>query len=124
MTAQARGFEDALDAVDEIEITVIGRRSGREISLPVWFVLEGDRLLLLPVKGSETEWFRNLQETPTLRIRAGGVEWEGNAHPIREPARVREVVEAFRNKYGVGEVKKYYSKFDVAVEAPLAEAAR
>jgi hypothetical protein len=29
------------------------------------------------------------------------------------------VVEKFRAKYGAGNVKKYYSKFDVAVEVPL-----
>jgi hypothetical protein len=28
----------------------------------------------------------------------------------------REVVERFREKHGAGDVKKYYSKFDVAVE--------
>jgi hypothetical protein len=30
------------------------------------------------------------------------------------------VVEKFRAKYGAGDVKKYYSKFDVAVTAPIA----
>jgi hypothetical protein len=29
------------------------------------------------------------------------------------------VVEKFRDKYGAGDVKKYYSKLDVAVVAPL-----
>jgi len=32
---------------------------------------------------------------------------------------VSPVVEKFREKYGAGDVKKYYSKFDVAVLAPL-----
>jgi hypothetical protein len=32
---------------------------------------------------------------------------------------VGEVVEKFRAKYGAGNVKKYYSKIDVAVEVPL-----
>jgi hypothetical protein len=34
--------------------------------------------------------------------------------------KVRDVVEKFRAKYGAGNVKKYYSKFDVAVEVLLA----
>jgi hypothetical protein len=29
------------------------------------------------------------------------------------------VVEKFRTKYGARDVKKYYSKFDVAVVAPI-----
>ena len=32
---------------------------------------------------------------------------------------VRKVADMFRAKYGAGEVKKYYSKFDVAVRIPL-----
>jgi hypothetical protein len=38
---------------------------------------------------------------------------------ITDPAKVGEVVEKFRAKYGAGNVKKYYSKFDVAGEVPL-----
>jgi len=33
---------------------------------------------------------------------------------------VKAVVEKFRQKYGAGDVKKYYSKFDVAVAANVA----
>jgi hypothetical protein len=33
--------------------------------------------------------------------------------------RVEDVVRKFRSKYGEGQVKKYYSKFDVAAEASL-----
>ena len=32
---------------------------------------------------------------------------------------VKSVVEKFREKYGAGDVKKYYSKFDVAVRVEL-----
>jgi hypothetical protein len=42
--------------------------------------------------------------------------------PITEAARVRGIADKFRAKYGAGEVKKYYSKFDVAVKIPLTPA--
>jgi len=35
-------------------ISVIGRKSGKTISIPVWFVLEGAKLFLLPVRDSDT----------------------------------------------------------------------
>ena len=44
-------FEKALEASPEIELTVTGRTSGREISNPVWFVREGEKLYLVPVSG-------------------------------------------------------------------------
>lgn len=43
---------DALQSTRKIELTVTGRKSGRESSRPVWFVQEGDKLFLLPVGGS------------------------------------------------------------------------
>jgi hypothetical protein len=45
-------FKKAFEARREIEFTVTGRTSGREISNPVSFVRDGEKLNLLPVRGS------------------------------------------------------------------------
>jgi deazaflavin-dependent oxidoreductase (nitroreductase family) len=94
---------------------VIGRKSGRTISVPVWFVLEGDKLHLLPVQGSESQWYKNVLKNPKIQIDARGAEAELKAVPITDAKQVSSVVEKFRKKYGAGDVKKYYSKFDVAI---------
>jgi deazaflavin-dependent oxidoreductase (nitroreductase family) len=114
-------LERTLGSTDEITITVTGRVSGRPVTRTVWFVLEGDRLYLLPVRGSDSDWFKNVLKTPVIRISAGGTEVTAGARPITAPARVRDVVERFRAKYGADQVSKYYSKLDVAVEVPLNE---
>ena len=111
-------FEEALKNTDEIEITVTGRKSGRRISSPVWFVQEGEELYLLPVKGSDSDWYKNILKTPTMRLNAGGKQWSGEVKPITDKVKVRDIVEKFRTKYGADQVKKYYSKFDVAVDVP------
>jgi deazaflavin-dependent oxidoreductase (nitroreductase family) len=111
-------FEEALKNTDEIEITVTGRKSGRRISNPVWFVYEGEKLYLLPVKGSDSDWYKNILKTPTMRLNAGGTEWSAEVKPVTDKAQVRDIVEKFRDKYGTDQVKKYYSKFDVAVDVP------
>jgi deazaflavin-dependent oxidoreductase (nitroreductase family) len=109
----------ALDATQELEITVTGRKSGKNISLPVWFVRQNDRLYLLPVRGSETQWYRNVLETPVMTIKADGTTAGVQAKPIHDAKRVGDIANLFRNKYGAGDVKKYYSKFDVALEIEL-----
>jgi hypothetical protein len=53
---------------------VIGRKSGKAISIPVWFVLEDDRHCLLPVRGSDTKWYQNVLKNPQIRIDARGAE--------------------------------------------------
>jgi deazaflavin-dependent oxidoreductase (nitroreductase family) len=113
---------DRLLHSSEITITVTGRKSGRAISKPVWFVLEDGKLYLLPVYGSDTQWYKNILEHPAMRIDAHGAEGEFNAAPITDARQVDSVVEKFRAKYGAGDVKKYYSKFDVSVLASAAGA--
>lgn len=106
---------DRLSQSSEITIIVIGRKSGRTISIPIWFVFENDPLYLLPVYGSDTQWYKNALKNPSIRIRVGDSEAECKAFPTADPDQVSSVIDKFRAKYGAGDVKKYYSKFDVAV---------
>jgi deazaflavin-dependent oxidoreductase (nitroreductase family) len=113
-------LKDRLARFRQIKLGVIGRKSGHAISIPVWFVLEGERLYLLPVQGSETQWYKNVLKNSSIRIDARGAEAEFQAVPITEAKAVKSVIEKFREKYGAGDVKKYYSKFDVAVAVEVA----
>jgi deazaflavin-dependent oxidoreductase (nitroreductase family) len=115
----ANDFKERLARHNEINITVTGRKSGRAVTVPVWFVSDDHGLYLLPVYGSDTQWYKNLQANPKLRVDAHGAKAEFDPALVIEPAQVSSVVEKFRTKYGAGDVKKYYSKFDVAVIARL-----
>jgi hypothetical protein len=113
-------LKERLSRYRQIKISVIGRKSGQRISNPVWFVLddkktEGDKLYLLPVQGLDTQWYKNVLHDPTIWIDARGVEAKFRATPVTDPKVVKSVIEKFREKYGATDVKKYYSKFDVAV---------
>ena len=112
-------LKDRLARYRQIKLSVTGRKSGKTISMPVWFALEGEKLYLLPVLGSETQWYQNVLQNPSVRIDARGVEAELRAEPITESKMVKSVIEKFREKYGAGDVRKYYSKFDVAVVVRL-----
>jgi deazaflavin-dependent oxidoreductase (nitroreductase family) len=113
-------LKERLSRYRQIDISVIGRKSGRAISIPVWFVLEGEKLYLLPVRGSDTQWYKNVSENPRLRISAGGEEGDFGAFPLTDAKIVNSVVEKFRKKYGAEDVKRYYSGFDIAVRVDLA----
>jgi len=112
-------LKDRLARYRRIKISAIGRRSGNTISVPVWFVMEGEKLWLLPVRGSDTQWYRNVLRNPSIRVDARGAEGEFRASPIKDAKTVKPVVEKFREKYGAKDVKKHYSKFDVAVVVEL-----
>jgi deazaflavin-dependent oxidoreductase (nitroreductase family) len=119
MSARSENLKDRLSRYRQIKISVTGRKSGRTISVPVWFVLHEDKLYLLPVQGSDTQWYKNVLKNPAMRIEARGAEGEFKAVPLTDGKEVSSVIEKFRTKYGAGDVKKYYSKFDVAVLARI-----
>ena len=112
-------LQDRLSRYREITLGVTGRRSGRTISQPVWFVLEGDKVYLLPVRGSDTQWYKNVLKNASNHVKAGSAESELKAIAVTDAKQVSSVVEKFRAKYGADDVKKYYSKFDVAMTAQV-----
>jgi hypothetical protein len=105
----------------EVNVSVIGRKSGKVTTRPVWFVLEQDKLYLLPVQGSETQWYENLMRNPWIQLSTKSAAEEFQATLVTDPKIVSSVAEKFRQKYGAADVKKYYSKLNVAVEIKLAE---
>ncbi len=104
----------------EITISVIGRKSGKVSSRPVWFLFDTEKLYLLPVQGSDTQWYENLSRNPWIQISTRSAAAEFQATLVNDPEAVSSVAEKFRQKYGARDVKKYYSKFDVAVVLDMA----
>jgi hypothetical protein len=74
---------------------------------------------LLPVQGSDTNWYKNLLADPTLKVSVNNIESDARGKLLADRSRVDNIAKKFRSKYGEGEVKKYYTKFDAAVEVPL-----
>src|ERR1700731_1394984 len=101
MPTRNDALKDRLSRYREINITVTGRKSGRAITIPVWFVLEGENLYLLPVLGADTQWYKNVLNNPVIRIDARGTEAEVEVKIalITDAKEVSSVVERFRAKY-------------------------
>jgi len=118
-------FLKALTSTEAIELTVKDQKTGQSSSRPVWFVLESGKLYLIPVTGSDSEWYKNLLVNADVQIsarsslRALGVKGKkltANTKPIQDSAEVADVVQKFKSKYGAAEISKYYSKLDAAVQ--------
>jgi len=111
-------LKDRLSRYREIRLSVTGRKSGRTISNTIWFVLDDDQLYLLPARGSDTQWYKNVLKKPSIGIDAGGAKAEFKVVPVTAVKQVKSVVEKFRAKYGDSGIK-LYSKLDVAVVAQM-----
>ena len=112
-------FAKALKRRRQISITVTGRRTGRAITVPVWFVSDARGLSLLPVYGSKTQWYRNLQKDRAISIHAGTKRRGLRARLLKDKRAVSAVIRQFREKYTSEEIKRWYSGLDVAVQIPF-----
>jgi deazaflavin-dependent oxidoreductase (nitroreductase family) len=112
-------FANALKGHREISITVIGRSSGRAITIPVWFVSDDRSLWLLPVNGSDTHWYRNLKKDQGIGIQAGKVRRDLRAKLLTDAGAVNDVIRQFREKYSPEDIKRWYTRLDVAVQISL-----
>jgi hypothetical protein len=60
-------LRDRLGRYRQLDLSVIARKSGKTITKPVWFVAEKEKLYLLPVHGSDTQWYQNVLKNPQIR---------------------------------------------------------
>jgi hypothetical protein len=118
-------FLKGLTSTEAIELTVKDQKTGRSSSRPVWFVLESGKLYLVPVTGSDSEWYKSVLVNTEVQISARSplrvlgvksTKLTANAKPIQGSAEVADVVQKFKSKYGAAEISKTYSKLDAAVQ--------
>src|ERR1700730_6962392 len=81
-----------LDSAEELQLSVVGRKSGKKIPRPVWFVHNGDKLLLLPGSGSKTEWYKNVLKSPNIEISVEKDVYWLRAQPVSDPKRIKQIV--------------------------------
>jgi len=112
-------FLKALSRSRELEIAFKGRKTGRTFKAVVWFVQEGRKIYLLPVYGSDTQWYRNILENPSLELSSEGKTVKVEAKPLTEKKTVSEVIDRFNKRFGADEIERWYSKLDVAIEIAL-----
>ena len=112
-------FIDALEESNEVDLTVVGRRSGKASTRRVWFVRAEGKVQLVPIHGTDSDWYRNVEAAPTVRLGAGGRDVEARAIPVDDAQRVASIVDAFKAKYGTETFERLYPKPDAAVEVSL-----
>jgi deazaflavin-dependent oxidoreductase (nitroreductase family) len=82
-----------------VEITTLGRKSGKPHSKPIWFVYDQGHLYLQSGKEGKTDWYQNLQKHPQATLKIDTVTVTGTAKFIADPAEKERIHELFRTKY-------------------------
>lgn len=91
-----------------VELTTTGRRTGREHTKPVWFVVDDGNILVQAGNDGATDWYRNLEKSPAVTVRRGDYTFRGRAQPIGDAERVEAVHEMFRQKYLTARILSWF----------------
>ena len=70
-----------LGAERTVEITTIGRRSGRPVRIEIWWFRFEDRFLITGTPGPR-DWLANLQAEPRIVVHALGLDLPGRTRQV------------------------------------------
>ena len=84
----------------EVQLTTIGRRSGKPHTVPVWFVVDGDHIYLSTLDQTR-DWVRNAKKNPEVGFDFGGTVLAGRLRAVSDPALDAKIAQALRDKYWV-----------------------
>jgi len=82
-----------------VELSTVGRKTRRIHTRPVWFVVDGDKIVVQSGKDGQTDWYRNLAASPQLTVRTPGYVFTATASIVTDPARVEQIHDLFMKKY-------------------------
>jgi hypothetical protein len=108
-------FREALRSTSEVELTV--KRSGKWTTRPVWFVVDGATVYVLPMYGTDTKWYKYATANAEVELSARGKKVHAQARPVLDAQEFADVIDRFRSKYG--ELKRYYRKLDAAIAVTI-----
>ena len=111
----AMEFLEELKSRSEVELTV--KRSGKWTTRPVWFVVDGATIYLLPMYGTDTKWYKYATANPEIKLSVRGKKVRAEARPVLNAQKLTDVIDRFRSKYG--ELKSHYRKLDAAIAVTI-----
>ena len=82
-----------------IELTTTGRKSAKDHTKPIWFVVADGKIVVQAGKDGKTDWYQNLLATPTGIARQDPYMFRVRAKPVIDSARVGAIHRAFLQKY-------------------------
>lgn len=82
-----------------VEITTIGRKSGKPRTIPIWFIYERSRFYIQAGNDGKTAWYRNLKKNNQIDLKIRDLTFTGRAQFIDDPTATERIHEMFRSKY-------------------------
>jgi len=84
---------------DYCYLTTRGRVTGDDHEIEIWYVRDGQTLYLLAGAGEQSDWVRNLQVEPAVRVRIADVTYAGRGRVVTDADEDRHARAVVFDKY-------------------------
>jgi deazaflavin-dependent oxidoreductase (nitroreductase family) len=81
-----------------LQLTTIGRRTGKRHTVTVWFLVDGDTVYLVTLR-LKRDWPRNVMKNGQVELDMGGQVFKGHAMQIIHARRLAHVKTLLAKKY-------------------------
>lgn len=98
---------DALARESTMQLSTVGRKTGKPHTVGVWFVVDGD-VILLSTLNVKRDWVRNAQKTPAVTFTIGGRRLRGNLTTVTDADGQRRARELLRQKYLTARIGSWF----------------
>jgi deazaflavin-dependent oxidoreductase (nitroreductase family) len=95
--------KDVLDLVaneKEVRLTTHGRKTGKESSVTIWVVTDGDKVYIRSGQGLKRHWPKNLLARPEGTLQLDGKVVQFKSRHITDPTEARHSSKLYGPKYG------------------------
>jgi deazaflavin-dependent oxidoreductase (nitroreductase family) len=95
--------KDVLDAVakeKEVRLTTYGRKTGKESSVTVWVVTDGNKVYIRSGQGLKRHWPKNLLARPEGTLQLDGKVVRFKSRHVTDPSEARHSSKLYGPKYG------------------------
>lgn len=83
-----------------LQLTTIGRKTGKRHTVTVWFLFDGDTAYLVTLK-MKRDWPRNVMNNGKVELDIGGQVFKGHAKQIANAKQLEHVKSLLAKKYWV-----------------------
>jgi deazaflavin-dependent oxidoreductase (nitroreductase family) len=81
-----------------LQLTTLGRKTGKRHTVTVWFLVDGETLYLVTMN-MRRDWPRNMMKNGAVDLKIDGSVFRGHARQIRDSKRLGHVNKLLREKY-------------------------
>ena len=89
---------DTLKDRSTLQLTTLGRKTGKRHTVPIWFLIDGNTVYLATMR-MRRNWPRNIIKNGHVELDIGGTVFTGRAKRIVDAKRLEHVKALLRQKY-------------------------